>query len=132
MLYPLKQTKRFVYCDKHHFFCVLIDSTVFFFFFYLPQIVYSWSINRLLTMEDAYSEEQMGPLVDNMLLKFHILGEGYAQFSSILFQYLLFSSCKRKSSNCSENIFKFAKIVFCRLFSFKNKKSKFGVSQELY
>ncbi|OMP02859.1 hypothetical protein COLO4_10770 [Corchorus olitorius] len=27
-------------------------------------------------MEDAYYEEQMGPLIDNMLLKFHILGEG--------------------------------------------------------
>ncbi|XWS38182.1 hypothetical protein CRYUN_Cryun19dG0108400 [Craigia yunnanensis] len=32
--------------------------------------------SMLLTMEDAYYEEQMGPLVDSMLLKFHILGEG--------------------------------------------------------
>ncbi|OMO79855.1 hypothetical protein CCACVL1_13376 [Corchorus capsularis] len=32
--------------------------------------------SMMLTMEDAYYEEQMGPLIDNMLLKFHILGEG--------------------------------------------------------
>ncbi|XVE58129.1 hypothetical protein DITRI_Ditri04bG0145300 [Diplodiscus trichospermus] len=32
--------------------------------------------SMLLTMEDAYSEEQMRPLVDSMLLKFHMLGEG--------------------------------------------------------
>ncbi|XWS50139.1 hypothetical protein CRYUN_Cryun12cG0063100 [Craigia yunnanensis] len=32
--------------------------------------------SMLLTMEDTYYEEQMGPLVDSMLLKFHILGEG--------------------------------------------------------
>ncbi|KAK8584143.1 hypothetical protein V6N13_109538 [Hibiscus sabdariffa] len=32
--------------------------------------------SMLLTMEDAYYEQKMGPLVDNMLLKFHILGEG--------------------------------------------------------
>ncbi|KAK6262695.1 hypothetical protein QUC31_008511 [Theobroma cacao] len=32
--------------------------------------------SMLLTMEDAYYEEQMGPLVDSMLLKFHILGQG--------------------------------------------------------
>ncbi|GMI95345.1 hypothetical protein HRI_003203800 [Hibiscus trionum] len=30
----------------------------------------------LLTMEDAYYEQQMGQLVDSMLQKFHILGEG--------------------------------------------------------
>ncbi|GMI76443.1 hypothetical protein HRI_001313600 [Hibiscus trionum] len=39
-----------------------------------------WSFDHrnsmLLTMEDAYYEQQMGPLADNMLLKFHILGEG--------------------------------------------------------
>ncbi|XVF51247.1 hypothetical protein PTKIN_Ptkin04bG0169300 [Pterospermum kingtungense] len=32
--------------------------------------------SMLLTMEDAYSEEQMAPLVDSVLLKFHIMGEG--------------------------------------------------------
>ncbi|XVF12907.1 hypothetical protein REPUB_Repub08aG0160400 [Reevesia pubescens] len=32
--------------------------------------------SMLLTMEDTYYEEQMGPLLDSMLLKFHILGEG--------------------------------------------------------
>ncbi|KAG8496791.1 hypothetical protein CXB51_007960 [Gossypium anomalum] len=32
--------------------------------------------SMLLTMEDAYYEEQMRPLVNSMLQKFHILGEG--------------------------------------------------------
>lgn len=36
---------------------------------------------RLLTMEDAYYEEQMGVFVDNMLLRVHMLGNGYVWWS---------------------------------------------------
>ena len=35
-----------------------------------------WDVTRLLTMEDAYYEEEMGVVVNNMLLEAHMLGEG--------------------------------------------------------
>lgn len=62
-----------------------------FFFFFLVKRKISWDFfcscifltqrvvfnTRLLTMEDAYYEEQMGVFVDNMLLRVHMLGNGY-------------------------------------------------------
>ncbi|KAE8694661.1 Serine/threonine-protein kinase WNK-related, putative isoform 3 [Hibiscus syriacus] len=62
----------------------------------------------MLTMEDAYYEQQMGPLVDNMLLKFHILGEGIIGQAALTGKHqLIFSDSIGKGSDSTgnENIF---------------------------
>ncbi|KAK9003652.1 hypothetical protein V6N11_084287 [Hibiscus sabdariffa] len=71
-----------------------------------------WRFDRrnsmLLTMEDAYYEQKMGPLVDNMLLKFHILGEGIIGQAALTGKHQwIFSQPHGQGSDCirNENIF---------------------------
>ncbi|XWS48763.1 hypothetical protein CRYUN_Cryun13aG0104200 [Craigia yunnanensis] len=60
--------------------------------------------SMLLTMGDAYSEEQMGPLVDNMLLKFHILGEGIIGQAAFMGKHQwIFSDSHGKGSDPTGN-----------------------------
>ncbi|KAK5846129.1 transcription factor bHLH157 [Gossypium arboreum] len=56
--------------------------------------------SMLLTMEDAYYEEQMRPLVNSMLQKFHILGEGIIGQAAFTGKHRwIFSDSYGKSSN---------------------------------
>lgn len=43
-----------------------------------------------MTLKDAYYEEEMGGLIDDMLLQVHILGSGY-----VLYSHNLVVSCKK-------------------------------------
>lgn len=38
-----------------------------------------FNYDRLLTLQGAYYEENMGVLVDDMILQIHSLGEGYVR-----------------------------------------------------
>ncbi|XP_039045230.1 transcription factor bHLH157-like isoform X2 [Hibiscus syriacus] len=59
--------------------------------------------SRLLTMEDAYYEQQMTPLIDDMVLKFHILGEGIIGQAAFTGKHQWIFSDQFSSGN--ENIF---------------------------
>ncbi|KAK8284065.1 hypothetical protein V6Z12_D08G133800 [Gossypium hirsutum] len=60
--------------------------------------------SMLLTMEDAYYEQKMGPLVDKMLLKFHILGEGIIGQAAFTGKHQwIFSDSNGKGSDSAGN-----------------------------
>ncbi|XP_038993564.1 transcription factor bHLH155-like isoform X2 [Hibiscus syriacus] len=59
--------------------------------------------SMLLTMEDAYYEQKIGPLIDNMHLKFHILGEGIIGQAAFTGKHQWIFSDQFSSGN--ENIF---------------------------
>ncbi|TYJ22355.1 hypothetical protein E1A91_A08G119900v1 [Gossypium mustelinum] len=64
--------------------------------------------SMLLTLGDAYYEQKMGPLVDKMLLKFHILGEGIIGQAAFTGKHQwIFSDSNGKGSDSAgnENIF---------------------------
>ncbi|KAK8530867.1 hypothetical protein V6N13_030799 [Hibiscus sabdariffa] len=60
--------------------------------------------SMLLTMKDAYYEQQMGQLVDKMLLKFHILGEGIIGQAALTGKHQwIFSDSHGKGSDSTGN-----------------------------
>ncbi|XVF53138.1 hypothetical protein PTKIN_Ptkin05aG0076100 [Pterospermum kingtungense] len=64
--------------------------------------------SMLLTVEDAYYEEQMGPLVGSMLLKSHIIGEGIIGRAALTgkHQWIFSDShCKVSHSTGNQNLF---------------------------
>ncbi|KAE8672384.1 hypothetical protein F3Y22_tig00111842pilonHSYRG00050 [Hibiscus syriacus] len=72
---------------------------------------------------DAYHEQQMGPLLDNMLLKFHILGEGIIGQAALTGKHQLIFSDSTGNENISDN---------CSNLCRKRGVVQFGSTQKIF